>query len=126
MDRAEETTFAWALFDQAVTHLDRASRARLCVRIGAGNQRGAIIELLEGFAQNDTALPSVLAESLWAWMNGFTGSDAETLLRELANRIRVTNVSSPLGSVEEVHSQRPAPMVAQRSERVTRRLVLAK
>jgi hypothetical protein len=126
MDRAEETTFAWALFDQAITHLNRSSRARLCVRIGAGNQQGANIELLEGFALNDTALPSALAESLWAWMNGFTGSDAETLLRDLANRIRVTNVSGPLGSADEVHSQRPAPMVAQRSERATRRLVLAK
>jgi hypothetical protein len=95
----------------------------LCIRIGAGEYREAIIELLQHFTLGDTSLPPVLAASLWAWMGGFVGSDAETSLRDLAGRIRVSNVSVPPTLAVEAP---PASLVPRRSERAVRRLVPAK
>ncbi|OBF37458.1 hypothetical protein A5719_21860 [Mycolicibacterium peregrinum] len=91
MDRAEESAFVWALMDGAGSFLSTEARAWLCVKIGAGEQDRAILDLLRGFVRNDAALPPVLAGSLWAWMGGFVGSEGETALRELAFRLRLSD-----------------------------------
>ena len=123
MDRAQEFTFAWALLDVATACLDEATRVRLCVRIGAGEYREAIVELLQRFTRSDTSLPPVLAASLWAWMGGFVGSGFETSLRDLASRIRVSNVDSKPVPTVECSTVRMTP---RRSERAIRRLVPVK
>jgi hypothetical protein len=82
---------------------------------------GAIIVLLQHFTISDTALPPVLAASVWAWMDGFVGSDFETSLRDLASLIRVSNVIS----TPAVEVPLP-PLVPWHSERAVRRLVAAK
>ncbi|UXA11461.1 hypothetical protein KXD97_26150 [Mycobacterium sp. SMC-8] len=121
MDRAEEFTFAWALLDHAAAFLDKPTRVQLCIRVGAGELREAIIELLQHFTISDNALPPVLAASLWSWMNGFVGSDSETSLRDLASRIRVSTVVR----TPAVEIPLP-PLVPRRSERATRRLTLSR
>ena len=90
MNRAEELAFAWALVDSARRFLDKSSRTWLCVKIGAGELEVAIRGLLEGFVSTDTALPASLSVPLWAWLDGFVGSDSEPDLRELACRIRLS------------------------------------
>ena len=90
MNRAEEFAFSWALLDAASVFLAEQSHVQLCVRIGAGEYRETITELLERFSCADMAIPPALSASLWAWINGFVGSDAETPLRNLASRIRVS------------------------------------
>jgi hypothetical protein len=123
MDRAQEFAFAWALLDAAAPFLGESDRVQLCIRIGAGEYRESIIELLQRFTRKDSALPPVLAASLWAWMGGFVGSDAEIPLRNLASRIRVSNVSTPPLPTAETP---PMPLISRRSERATRRLATAK
>lgn len=123
MNRAEEFTFAWALMDAATTLLDEAARVRLCVRIGAGEYRESIIELLRHFIGSDAPLAPAHSASLWAWMNGFVGSDFETPLRVLASRIRVSASCTP---AEAESTPEPAPLIPPRSERAARRLTLAK
>lgn len=94
MNQAEQVAFARALLDRAGDWVDEAARARLHLHTGTGRERGAIAELLRGYADSDTALPPALSSSLWAWMNGFRGTDAEASLRDLARRIRVSPNSS--------------------------------
>ena len=95
MDRSQEFTFVWALLDEAAAFLGDSVRGQLCIQIGAGEYRETIVALLQHFTASDTALPPVLAASLWAWMNGFAGSDSETPLRALAARIRISPVGPP-------------------------------
>ncbi|BBZ04243.1 hypothetical protein MCHIJ_36800 [Mycolicibacterium chitae] len=123
MNRAEEFTFVWALLDAADVILDEATRMRLCIRIGAGEYRESIIELLRRFTSSDTAIPPGLSASLWAWVNGFVGSDAETVLRGLAARIRIASAALP-AIAEPARVQ--APLIPRRSERAKRLLQVAK
>lgn len=122
MNRSEEFTFAWNLLDMA-TFLEPGARVQLCVRIGAGEYRETIIELLQHFRRVDTALPPAMAASLWAWMNGFAGSDSEIPLRDLASGIRVSPDGAQL--VAAVERPTPEPLVPRRSAIAARRLVLA-
>lgn len=123
MDRAQEFAFAWALLDARPAFLSEADRVQLCIRIGAGEYRESIIDLLQRFTGSDTPLPPVLAASLWAWMAGFVGSDFETPLRDLASRIQVSNVGSlPVSAVDIP----PVSLVPRRSEQAARRLATAK
>ena len=87
MNRAEEFTFAWALIDQARDILDDHARLQLCIRVGAGEYRETITELLQRITTHGLALPPALTASLWSWIHGFVGSDSETSLRDLASRI---------------------------------------
>lgn len=91
MNSVEEKQFAWALVEAAEPFLSGTARSWLCVKIGAGEQRYAILELLEGFVSHDTELPMALASSLWAWVSGFTGSANESRLRDLSSRIRLSS-----------------------------------
>ncbi|MBX9918330.1 MAG: hypothetical protein K2Y33_00640, partial [Mycolicibacterium frederiksbergense] len=93
MDRAQEFDFVWGLLDAGASFLDATVRVQLCVKIGAGDYRDSIVELLQRFSTVDAAIPPRLAPSLWAWVNGFMGSDSETFLHTLASRIRISNAS---------------------------------
>ncbi|QVI27227.1 hypothetical protein MN2019_23920 [Mycolicibacterium neoaurum] len=116
MDRSEEFAFVWALLDEASAFLDGPTRVQLCVRIGAGEYRETITELLCQFMRTDTPLPPVLSASLWAWTNGFIGSDFETPLRSLVSRIRVSNVIAAAELIlQERHSS--APLMSRGCER---------
>ncbi|MGB3324235.1 MAG: hypothetical protein WBB05_16665 [Mycolicibacterium fortuitum] len=89
MNHGDEQGFAWALAETAEPFLKPAERHWLCVKIGAGDYRGAILELLERLAAADRELPLALAPSLEAWVSGFAGSRYEQRLRSLAVRIRL-------------------------------------
>lgn len=117
MNSVEEKQFAWALIDAAASFLSSASRSWLCVKIGAGEQRQAIVELLAGFVTNGTELPPALAPSLWAWINGFLGSASEPRLRDLASRIRLSNSAIRRDVTPE--QVRPVRLVAKRADRAT-------
>ena len=124
MNRAEEFAFAWALLDHAAAFLDGPNRAQLCIRIGTGELREAIVELLQCFTISGTSIPPVLAASLWAWMNGFVGSDFEIPLRDLAGRIRVSNVRALPNARQEDSFHGPVQASPRRGERSPLRLVL--
>ena len=123
MNRAEEFDFAWALMDTVAGLLDEATRVGLCVRIGSGEYRETIIALLQELIRRDIALAPAHSASLWAWMNGFVGSDSEIPLRHLASKITVSASGKP---AEAVSIPKPAPLVPQRSKRAARRLAVAK
>lgn len=126
MDRAEEFSFAWKLLDHAALLIEPPARVQLCIKIGAGDLREAIIQLLGQFAHADMALPPMLAADLWAWLNGFTGSDAETHLRDLASRVRVSNVAAPLPTKIDTPPMRLMPRRSERAVRAIGRLTIAK
>ncbi|OBF37427.1 hypothetical protein A5719_21665 [Mycolicibacterium peregrinum] len=81
--------FAWALADAARHFVGPSAHSWLCVRIGAGEYRGAIMELLQRFVDRDAEFPLALAPSLWSWAAGFTGSGSEESLRDLGLRLRL-------------------------------------
>lgn len=90
MDRAAEVTFAWALLHAARGFLDQTAHSWLCAQLGAGETQVVIRDLLTGFVSSSTALPRAIAPSLWSWLDGFHGSDAEADLRDIAARLRLT------------------------------------
>lgn len=91
MDHAEEFAFAWALLDAAGTFLDRSARSWMCAKLGAGEIRSVIGDLLAGFVSSETALPVDVASSLWSWVDGFRGSNAESSIRETVSRLRLAS-----------------------------------
>jgi hypothetical protein len=95
MNRAEKAEFVWALIDSASAFLSKSAYTWLCVKIGAGEQRSVLEELLDGFVRNDTTLPAAQMASLWTWVVGFIGTDGETAMRDLATRIRVASSDLP-------------------------------
>ena len=108
MDRADEMKFAWALADTARPLLGPQAYKWLCVKIGAGEYRGAVTELLQLFVARDAEFPLALVPSLWAWVSGFTGSLSEERLRTLGLSLR-------LGPrVPEPVPPPPPPLVARR------------
>jgi hypothetical protein len=90
MDRAQELTFTWALADSAAECMLAPARARLCVKIGAGEQKSAIVDLLAFYAEGRAELPYELAAPIRAWIKGYAGTDTETMLLSLYDRIRVS------------------------------------
>jgi hypothetical protein len=91
MNRAQESALVWALADCASAHLHQQARARLCVKIGAGEQEGVMMDLLQWYARNNIELPSGLADGVRSWIGGYSGSDYEPLLRSLLDRIHVSD-----------------------------------
>ncbi len=108
MDRSDEMSFAWALADAAKPFISAGAYTWLCVKIGAGEYRHAILELLERFVARDAEFPLALAPSLWAWVSGFGGCSAEERLRTLGMGLRL----SPY--VPEPVPPPPPPLVARR------------
>jgi hypothetical protein len=94
MNRADEGALAWALANSATGFLRPGARAWLCAKIGAGEQEGAIRDLLTFYANNSKAeLPCELAAPIRAWIRGYVGSDSEPLLRRLYDRIKVSDTT---------------------------------
>ncbi len=89
MDRIDETKFVWALVDSARTFLKPDAQIKLWVKIGAGDQESAVVDLILGFVRNDAELPAELAPSLSNWADGYRHSDREPDLRYLVSRVRV-------------------------------------
>ena len=55
MNRTDEGALAWALADSAKVFLKPADRARMCAKIGAGEQGSAIKHLLVFYSNTDRA-----------------------------------------------------------------------
>lgn len=121
MNRDEEHGFAWALADTAGPLLNPTARHWLCVQLGAGDYRSAILELLERFAAADRELPLALAPSLERWVHGFTGSRYEHRLRTVALRIRL---GPPIPESIPAAPPPPLPLVARRPYPAARRIAL--
>lgn len=115
MNRAEESSLAWALADSATAFLRPQARAWLYAKIGAGEQESAIKDLLIGFVRNDAELPAELAALVWAWMRGYLGSDREDGLRALVGRIRVAERPVPVAESFEVVRRRRIRLAATRT-----------
>lgn len=113
MNRAEESSLAWALADSAV-FLRADARAWLCAKIGAGDLDSAIRDLLHGFVRHGAELPRELAVELTDWLRGYSGSDFEPALRDLVDRVRISErpVQSP--QVASVHRRKVPPLTATR------------
>ena len=113
MDRAAEVTFAWALLHAARGFLDDTAYSWLCAQLGAGETQVVIRDLLAGFVSSSTALPGAIAPSLWSWLDGFHGSDAEMDLRDIAARLRMTEP----GAADAATSGPAARLVARQTGR---------
>lgn len=89
MSGARELALAWSLADVARPSLNARARTWMCAQIGAGEYYEAIRALIEFLARHGIALPAETAQELRSWVAGYTGSDCETELRELMERIAV-------------------------------------
>ncbi|MGU3497768.1 hypothetical protein [Mycobacterium sp. C31M] len=98
MDHIDEIEFAHRLLDVSRGFLDESSGATFALRIGAGQQRRVIHELLAALVGSDTALHPALAGALWAWMNRLVGTGAEAEVRGVATRIRLSGGHGHIGS----------------------------
>src|SRR6267154_1572030 len=105
MNRADEGALAWALANSAARFLRPGARAWLCAKIGAGEQVGAIRDLLTFYASSDAELPCELAAPIRAWIRGYVGSDSEPLLRRLYDQIKVTLTTSDGRRVADIRCE---------------------
>lgn len=112
MTRVDVGALAWALADSAKAFMNRPDRARLCAKIGAGDQDSAIADVLVCYANTDAELAFELAATVRQWIDGYAGSDPEQILRQLYSRITV--------SVEAESDCPPQRLVAKRSEHAAR------
>lgn len=121
MNIADEGALAWALADSATAFLKPTDHARLCAKIGAGEQSGAIADLLVFYANTRAELPSQLAAPIRAWIQGYAGSDSELILRQIYERISVSVSNNPsLQRPEADAHHSPRRLVAKRSPRAAR------
>jgi hypothetical protein len=121
MNRADEGALAWALVDSAAVFLEPADRTWLCVKIGAGDQDSAVRDLLVVYADADAELPCELGAPLRDWIQGYSGSDSEPILRHIFDRIGVPveNNANPQRPEAEAHCSLRR-LVAERSDRAKR------
>lgn len=117
MNRADQGALAWALADSATVYLKPAARAWLCAKIGAGEHESAIRDLLVFYANADEELPCQLAAPVRAWIHGYAGTDTESVLRHIYERINIS-AATQQSQTEPHHS--PHRLIAKRSERATR------
>jgi hypothetical protein len=118
MNRADEGALAWALANSATGFLRPGARAWLCAKIGAGEQEGAIRDLLSFYANSSKAeLPCELAGPIRAWIRGYVGSDSEPLLRRLYDRIKVSDTTQVTDQTSTFTRRR---LVARRSDHTMR------
>jgi hypothetical protein len=110
MNRAQETTLAWSLIDAVKPVLAPQARVWLCAKIGAGDQVGAINELLGVLADRGVELPQMLWAPLADWMSGYLGSESEPGIRALLARLRVPYPLAPgrrAGPPRATYGERP-------------------
>jgi hypothetical protein len=121
MNRADEQTLAWALAKSTSALLRPDARAWLCAKIGAGEQEGAITDLLIFYANSNAELPSELAAPIQAWIHGYAGSDSEPILRHLYGRIKVSVTAQATDRVSEARCQRLSPKLTAKRSKVAAR-----
>ncbi len=90
MNREQEWSFVWALADSAAEFMKPDVHVRLCAKIGAGEQKSAIVDLLVFYAESRAELPYELTAPVRAWISGYAGTDTEPILLGLYDRIRVS------------------------------------
>ena len=91
VNRADEGFLAWTLANSARRFLDPTTYSWLCTKIGAGEQEGAILDLLGWHATSRAELPAEVADRLQDWLRGFAGSDREPALRRLVEQVQVSS-----------------------------------
>jgi hypothetical protein len=109
MNRADEENLAWALAESASRFLRPDARASLCAKIGAGEQEGAITDLLIFYANSNAELPSELAASIRTWIHGYLGSDSEPILQHLYGTINVSTTPHATNRASQARCQQRSP-----------------
>ena len=121
MNSADVGALAWALADSANAFMNRADRARVCAKIGAGEQDSAITDVLTCYANTNTELPFALASPIRKWIDGYAGSDTEQILRHVYDRISVPGEDAASSEPVEAKAHRPPKrLIATRSEHAAR------
>ena len=116
MNRTDEGALAWALADSAKVFLKPADRARMCAKIGAGEQGSAIKHLLIFYSNTDAELPCELAARVRAWIQGYAGSDSEPILRRIYDRISVSAATNANHQRPQAEAHRsPRQLITKRS-----------
>jgi hypothetical protein len=118
MNRNQAADLAWALADSAASFLNPDARTLIFAKIGAGDQDGAIRDLLGCYAHPSTELPPELAAPVHAWIRGYVGSDSEPSLQRLMSRIRVSVPPQTIGHVSQATAH--PRLIAKRSNFTTR------
>lgn len=117
MNRADEGALAWALADSATTFLSSIDHAWLCTKIGVGEWDSAIRDLLVFYANTDAELPCELAAQIRAWIQGYSGSDSEPILRHIYDQISVSVTNTANSQRPEDAHRSPRRLIARRSAR---------
>lgn len=117
MNSADVGALAWALADSANAFMSSADRTTVCAKIGAGEQDSAIRDVLALYGNTEAELPFELAAPIRKWIAGYAGSDSETTLLRVYDRIRVSVASTTGSQPPKPEPYRPPPpLVARRSE----------
>ena len=90
MTNVEETTLAWELAGCASGYLPPHFCTFLWAKLGAGEDKSAIEDLLGFYVEYEHAVPLSLAARIQVWIDCYRGSDSELPLRSLLGRLRVT------------------------------------
>jgi hypothetical protein len=95
MTIAEETALAWELVDSVRSKLNGDCKLVVWAKIGAGEPKSAIKDLLDYCAWYGIEVSPRLVSRILTWIDGFQGSDGEIPLRNAAARIRVAGAGYP-------------------------------
>jgi hypothetical protein len=83
-----ESDLAWDLASALESVLTAADRTLIFAKIGAGEVFGAIGDLLVAAQNLSPTFPPELLLRASTWLDAYIGSDDETRLRELLERLR--------------------------------------
>lgn len=119
MNRVNEGALAWALADSAAACLKPAERGWVYAKIAAGEQDRAIRDLLGFYANTDTVLPCELAAPILAWIQGYSGTNCEAILRRIYDRISFSDNASRQPP-KTAADRSPSRLIAKRSARAAR------
>ena len=126
MNIVEEGDLAWALADSASGYLKAADHARLCAKIGAGEQGSAIRDLLGFYAHTNAQLSRELAAQVQAWITGYKGSDSEPALWRIYDRITVSRYPASRRRNGAETRLQPGRLIATRSAHAKRAATASK
>jgi hypothetical protein len=94
MARRGESELAWELASSVGSVLHSDLRLLLWTKIGAGEEKRAIEDLLRFSVGHGIEMEPHLFARVLDWIDGYRGSDREMLLRKLAARIRIAGLPS--------------------------------
>ncbi|OBK44426.1 tryptophanase [Mycobacterium kubicae] len=80
---------AWLLVDAVQSHLAGYQRTIIFVELGCGEGFLVIKRILTALMSSRMALPLAILSKLTGWLNGYTGSPEEPLLRIMLAVIRL-------------------------------------